>query len=239
MVRLMKRWTKRLALSLAVTAAVLLIAGCTTGPQAGARAAQRSTRTAAAPGRATPAPSGRDETLPAPATTVASAAVPSASEIAPADAQEQALPATTPPSPRRGATATPPAGALPSPLPGRPPIEPRSPLCPPLPRGERIPLGEARSRQEIVEKARRDLAARLDLPLAAIQVVSVAETRPGPPPGPPRMRPDRAYPDEPYPALPTYHVVLSAGGVQYRYQACGQWLIFLDGGSPGCDPGEA
>jgi hypothetical protein len=243
MVRLMKRWTRPLAFSLVGILALLLMAGCATGLEEGAQTVQLSTPSTATPARPLPTPSGSDATRPAPIAAAASAPGPSASPTAPADAQERTLPATTPTYPAAGATATPAAGASRAPLPGRPPTGAGRLPCLPPKNGERIPLGEARSRQEIVDKARRDLAARLDLPLAAIQVVRVTETWPAEPPGPPgppRMVPDRAYPDEPYPGgLPTYHIVLSAEGVQYHYEACGTWLIFLDPESLGCGSGEA
>jgi hypothetical protein len=99
---------------------------------------------------------------------------------------------------------------------------------------DRILLEEALTQQQVVERARRDLAERLDLPLAEVKVVRVSELRPAPSPGPPGKVPDRAYPDDPYPGrLPTYRILLSAGGGLYEYEVYGRWLLF-----GGCVGGE-
>jgi hypothetical protein len=91
---------------------------------------------------------------------------------------------------------------------------------------DRIPLRLARSPDEIAALARQDLAGRLGIPPAAIQVISVEsaewddETLDVP--RPPGHSPDRAYPGP----TPGYRIVLAARGVQYEYRSGRTWLIF-------------
>ena len=99
-------------------------------------------------------------------------------------------------------------------------------LCPGPAPGEQIPLRRARSKEEIVALAREHLAQRLDVPLDAVEVVSVEEewwddeTLGGP--RPPGNYPDRAYPGP----IPGYRIILAAEGVQYEYRSGRVWLIF-------------
>jgi len=91
---------------------------------------------------------------------------------------------------------------------------------------ERLPLGRARSQEEIVALARQWLAERLGVPLEMVEVVSVEdELWDEPPnclPSPPAKVPDRAYPGP----LPGYRLILSVDGVQYEFHSWGSWLLF-------------
>lgn len=99
-------------------------------------------------------------------------------------------------------------------------------LCPgPVPR-ERVPLRRARSQEEIVTLARQHLAERLDVPLEAVEVVTVEEEWWDDDtlgcPRPPGNYPDRAYPGP----IPGYRIVLAVEGVQYEYRSGRRWLLF-------------
>jgi hypothetical protein len=232
-VRPMEKWSWLLVPSLALAVAVLLSAGCAIGLEQGAQTAQLSALPPATPAlgsRASPPPIAR---------AVASTTAPSPSPAVTTGARERAVAARTPPDPRPGATATPTVGARQPPLSGTPPTEARGLPCPPSSRGacpecsgaERIPLGDARSRQEIVERARRHLAEHLGVRLEEVEVVQTTEESPCRASAerllPPAKVPDRAYPDDPPPGLiPILHIILRADGAYYEYQSCGPWLCF-------------
>jgi hypothetical protein len=105
----------------------------------------------------------------------------------------------------------------------------RTPM--PLPRAtragcQRIPLGPALTREDVVEEARRHLAGWLGVVSDEVELVRVKE----PTPPAPLKEPDRAYPDEPGPTyLAGYRLFLAARGRQYEYEVRGTWLIFCPG----------
>ena len=155
-----------------------------------------------------------------------------------------ATPTVTPalPSPTPPVLSPLPATAFTSPLStiAPPAASPSAPLIrPPLTRSptpqagrqptagcERLPLGRARSQEEIVALARQWLAERLGVPLEKVEVVSVEEELWDEPPNclpsPPAKVPDRAYPGP----LPGYRIILAAEGAQYEYHSGRLWLLF-------------
>lgn len=92
--------------------------------------------------------------------------------------------------------------------------------------GERIPLGRARSQEEIVALARQDLAGRLGVAVETVVVVSVErqewEDECMACPGPPCKCPARACRGP----LPGYRILLAVAGVQYEYRSVRLWLVF-------------
>ena len=150
-------------------------------------------------------------------------------QVTPSSVPPARFPGTLTPPLTRGDPATTPytstaQGVWPmTPNPARPtPARPTFRVTP----NDRIPLGRARSLDEIAALACQDLAGRLRIPLEAVQVVNVesaawdGETLDVP--RPPGHSPDRAYPGP----TPGYRIVLAAKGVHYEYRSGRAWLIF-------------